>query len=176
MAKWLSVRLRTKCLWVRDPLQLLIALFFCGSIKNLFSIDCINVYFFLIFFSIDFAQWKKLFPIDCANAYLFSIFFSIDFAGWKVWVTPHFVYCDSLTLLNLQTIDLQFYQKETQAQVFPAILKNFSEQLFIEHIWVTAFVKFQTSCTHPYLPLGLPLKCIFPQHHYLYCKKFFGFS
>ena len=29
-----------------------------GSIKKLFSIDCLNIYHFSIFFSIDFAQWK----------------------------------------------------------------------------------------------------------------------
>ena len=37
-----------------------IALFmFSGSIKKLFSIDCINVYFLSILFAIDFARWKR---------------------------------------------------------------------------------------------------------------------
>ena len=53
------------------------------SIKKLCSTDHVNIYLFLIFFSIDFAWWKKFFSIDCANIYLFSIFFSIDFARWK---------------------------------------------------------------------------------------------
>ena len=40
-----------------------------GSIKMLFSIVCVNIYF---------SQ-----SIVFANIYLFSIFFSIDFARWK---------------------------------------------------------------------------------------------
>ena len=35
-------------------------LVFSQSIKKLFSIDCVNIYLFLIFFSIDFAQWKRV--------------------------------------------------------------------------------------------------------------------
>ena len=31
-----------------------------GSIKKLFSIDYVNIYIFLIFFSIDFARWKSV--------------------------------------------------------------------------------------------------------------------
>ena len=35
---------------------------------------------------------KKLFSIDCVNIYLFSIFFSIDFSGWKSVGLPHTAY------------------------------------------------------------------------------------
>ena len=31
-----------------------------GSIKKVFSIDCVNIYLFSIFFSIDFVQWKSV--------------------------------------------------------------------------------------------------------------------
>ena len=41
---------------------------------------------------------KKLFSIDCVNIYPFSMFFSIDFARWKsVEGTPNCLYLDSLT-------------------------------------------------------------------------------
>ena len=33
---------------------------FSGSIKNLFSIDYVNIYLFSIFFSIHFARWKSV--------------------------------------------------------------------------------------------------------------------
>ena len=39
--------------------------------------------FFLNIFSTDFIQSEKPFSIDCINIYLFSVFFSIDFARWK---------------------------------------------------------------------------------------------
>ena len=38
---------------------------FSGSIKKLFSIDCVNIYLFSIFFSKDFSWWKKLFSLEC---------------------------------------------------------------------------------------------------------------
>ena len=60
-----------------------IALFVVGgSIKKLFSIDYVNVYFYSIFFSIDFS-------IGCVNIYFFSLFFSLDFARWKSVGLPH---------------------------------------------------------------------------------------
>ena len=63
-----------------------IALFvFSKSIKKLFSIDCVNIYHLLIFFSIDFA-------INYIDIDLFSIFFSIDFARWKSAGLPHIAY------------------------------------------------------------------------------------
>ena len=38
-----------------------VALFvFSGSIKKIFSIDCVNIYIFSIFFSKDFFRWKSL--------------------------------------------------------------------------------------------------------------------
>ena len=38
-----------------------IALFvFSEPIKKLFSIDCVNIFLFSAFFSIDFAQWKSV--------------------------------------------------------------------------------------------------------------------
>ena len=43
-----------------------------GSIKKLSPIDCVNIYLFSIFFSIDFSN-------DCVNIYLFSIFFFNQF-------------------------------------------------------------------------------------------------
>ena len=50
--------------------SLYIALFaVSGSIKRLFSIDCVNIYFSQLTF--------------LANIYVFSIFFSIDFPQWK---------------------------------------------------------------------------------------------
>ena len=33
---------------------------FSGSIKELFSIDCVNIYLFSIIFSIDFARLEKV--------------------------------------------------------------------------------------------------------------------
>ena len=44
---------------------------FSGSIKNLFSIDCVNIYLFQILFLKDFVQWRKLFSVDCVNNYIF---------------------------------------------------------------------------------------------------------
>ena len=46
-----------------------------GSIKKLFSIDCVDIYF----------SQSIVFP----NIYFFSIFFSIDFARWKSVGLPH---------------------------------------------------------------------------------------
>ena len=43
-----------------------------GSIKKIFSINCVSIYLFSIFFSIDLS-------VDCVNIYLFSI----DFDRWK---------------------------------------------------------------------------------------------
>ena len=43
----------------------------------------------------------KLFSCDYVNINLFSMFFSIDFAQQKSGVTPHCLYCDSLTSLQL---------------------------------------------------------------------------
>ena len=31
-----------------------------GSIKKLFSIDCVNIYLFSMFFSKEFARWKSV--------------------------------------------------------------------------------------------------------------------
>ena len=47
-----------------------------GSIKKPFSFDCVNIYLFSIFISIDFST-------NCVNDYLFSIFFPIDFGWYK---------------------------------------------------------------------------------------------
>ena len=41
---------------------------------------------------------NKFFLIDCVNIYLFSIFFSIDFARWKSGITLHCLECDWSTL------------------------------------------------------------------------------
>ena len=50
---------------------------------------------------------KRLFLIDHGNIYLFSIFFSIDLKSInrleKYVVTPHYLYRDSLTLINEPT-------------------------------------------------------------------------
>ena len=49
-----------------------------GSMKKLFSIDCVNIYF------------SK--SVVLANIYIFSIFFSIDFTRWKIVRLPHIAY------------------------------------------------------------------------------------
>ena len=40
---------------------------------------------------------KKLFSIDCVNIYIFYYFFQLILPGGKVWDYP--TYCDSLTLM-----------------------------------------------------------------------------
>ena len=48
---------------------------------------------------------KKLSSIGFVNIYFFPIFFSIDFAQWKMYgVTPHFFNRDSLTLMVKEII------------------------------------------------------------------------
>ena len=72
---------------------------FSGSIKKFFSTDCINIYLFSIFFSIDFARWKNLLSIACVNFILSRYFFFNRFCPVeKCGVTPHCLYRGSVTL------------------------------------------------------------------------------
>ena len=103
----------------------------CGSIKKLFLIDCVNIYLFSIFFFNRFCPVGKAF-LDCLCQYfyLFSIFFFNIFCpvekavlnwlcqylsffniffNWfcpveKCGATLCCLYCDSLTLIDHQTI------------------------------------------------------------------------
>ena len=71
-----------------------IALFvFSGSIRKLFSVDCVNIYLFSISFSIEFSWWKN---VELPHiAYMWS-YLTLLTRG----VTSHCLYRDSLTLIS----------------------------------------------------------------------------
>ena len=74
---------------------------FSGSIKKFFF-NCVNIYLFSIFFSIDFVRCKNLLSIDCVNIYLFSLFSSQDFGRWKsVGLPPHSLHISRFINFNL---------------------------------------------------------------------------
>ena len=71
-------------------------------------LNCLCQYLsFLNIFPIDFARWKNLFQIDCVNIYLFSIFFFNRFCpAEKSGVPPYCFYRDFSTLtqhINMRT-------------------------------------------------------------------------
>ena len=76
---------------------------------------------FLNIFSTDFIQSEKPFSIDCINIYLFSVFFSIDFARWKR--EPLVSECKSLTtkLLALNPATCTYYPA-SYASLLPCIV------------------------------------------------------
>ena len=78
---------------------------------------------------------KKLFSIDCVDIYLLSILFSIDFTRWEsVTLPPHCLYCNSLTyriiLIYLCRKLLRLDFKRFQKQPFRGVLKKrYSENM-----------------------------------------------
>ena len=90
-------------------------LMFSGSIKRLFSIDCVNAYFFSIN---SFCQY-----LSFLNVFI-TRFCRVENCG----VTPHCLYHDSLTLIgiiSLQTfVSCKFRPKSFQVNVPSALLKK----------------------------------------------------
>ena len=87
-------------------------------------------------------SFKKLFSIDCVNIYFSPLIvhhlFSIDF---KVWVTPHCLYRDSLTLSYLFILIYLFYLKHFEFYGALFVLMQ-SCKLFP----LTAFLKSTQQC------------------------------
>ena len=87
-----SVRMRE----YTDEKKLRICTLFTQCIKHLFSIDCVNIYLFSIYFSKNFARWKKLSLIGGVNTvFVFSQYFFNRFCPVeKCRVTPYCLYRD----------------------------------------------------------------------------------
>ena len=84
---------------------------FSESIKKLFSTNCVNNFFPKIFFNRFLPVKKAFLNWLCQYLSFLNIFFQYILPVEMLWVTPHCLYRDSLTL-NIAVINLAVVQSD----------------------------------------------------------------
>ena len=107
-----------------------------ADLSKSFFFNCVNIYLFSIFFSIDFVRCKNLLSIDCVNIYLFSLFSSQDFGRWKsVGLPPHSLHISRFINFNLHVTGPWCSFKKKFINICDAFSYSFSVFTSFSCVW-----------------------------------------